>query len=107
VVADIHFKDKKTVLHNKKNITHPAWSPDGSKIAYNDGKELKLVAPDGSWQKAVNFGKKQLFSTCPGFALAPAWSPDGTKLAITCLEPLGGEIGVMDNYMPKAKLAAK
>jgi hypothetical protein len=43
----------------------------------------------------------------PQFALASAWSPDGTRLALTCLEELGGEIGVRENYMPKAKSATK
>jgi Tol biopolymer transport system component len=112
VVADIHFQDKKTLLQTDKKITHPmlalthpVWSPDGTKIAYNDGTQLKLIAPDGSWHKPVNVGKKTRIDV--PFWAPPAWSPDGARLAITCQEDLGGEIGIMENYMPKAKLATK
>ena len=54
----------------------PAWSPDGSTIAFRsirDGR-LWVMAADGS-------GQKPLFSDeSAAFAYQPSWSPDGTQL---------------------------
>ena len=52
----------------------PAWSPDGSKIAFARGGDLYTMNPDGTDQ--VNI------TNTPGAAeSAPNWSPDGTMLA--------------------------
>jgi Tol biopolymer transport system component len=59
----------------------PAWSADGSTIAYRStcGGKVRLVRPDGS--DATPAGAP---ARCSGIGPAgwPAWSPDGTKLAI-------------------------
>jgi Tol biopolymer transport system component len=51
----------------------PAWSPDGSKIAFFSGVEdeysIETVRPDGTGRKPVTTG------------YAPNWSPDGQKMA--------------------------
>ncbi len=50
----------------------PAWSPDGSAIAYVAGDEgISLAAPDGSSERLV----------VEGSAFSPTWSPDGLALA--------------------------
>jgi len=59
----------------------PAWSPDGTRIAFSSfdpahpeaGPDIAVMQADGSQQTAVTDG--------PGWDEAPAWSPDGTRLA--------------------------
>ena len=59
---------------------HPAWSPDGSRIAWfsDAGGEYGLVIAeqDGSNPRRIDISD-------PSFYFRPEWSPDGTKLAFT------------------------
>lgn len=59
------------------NNEHPAWSPDGKRIAFasnRDGNnEIYLMNADGSHQ--------QRLTRTPGRDAHPAWSPDGRKIA--------------------------
>ena len=48
----------------------PAWSPDGSKIAYTDGRYLWVMNADGSGKRKVAMP----------VAVMPAWSPDGKQI---------------------------
>jgi Tol biopolymer transport system component len=51
----------------------PAWSPDGTKIAFTCGIAICVMDADGT-------GRTNLTSDSSSNS-APAWSPDGTKLA--------------------------
>jgi Tol biopolymer transport system component len=59
-------------------INNPAWSPDGSKIAFvaltGGDIDLYSVHPDGTGLAPILVG-----DGLPGY---PAWSPDGTEIAI-------------------------
>jgi dipeptidyl aminopeptidase/acylaminoacyl peptidase len=71
----------------------PAWSPDGTKIAFTryeggPGAEIYVMNADGTNQ--VNL------TNDPADDSAPAWSPDGTKIAFTRLGGADFEIYVMD-----------
>jgi dipeptidyl aminopeptidase/acylaminoacyl peptidase len=61
------------------NDESPAWSPDGSTIAFasgrgNDSTRIYTVSPDGS--------NLHLITTGGGtYDALPAWSPDGTQIA--------------------------
>ena len=50
----------------------PAWSPDGSTIAFEVGLDIALVNPDGTGLRGLK---------APGYVYLPIWSPDASKLA--------------------------
>ena len=58
-----------------------AWSPDGQRIVYADGRDLFLAKSDGS-------EPHKLFSG-PDLALEPTWSPDATVIRFR----VGGAFG--------------
>ena len=67
----------KQITDNQYFNFDPAWSPDGTRIAFdtprnNGDSEIYLMNADGSNQAG--------FSP-PAFGIDPAWSPDGRKIA--------------------------
>ncbi len=55
---------------------YPAWSPDGTQIAFNTsrGPGIWIMNADGSAAHAITSGKD----------FDPDWSPDGTRIAYIC-----------------------
>ncbi|MGB7805046.1 MAG: DPP IV N-terminal domain-containing protein [Actinomycetota bacterium] len=76
------------LTHNRAMDYHAAWSPDGTRIAFNrevdHRQDLWVINPDGSDPTNLT----------PGLLLggSPSWSPDGTKMAFV----RNREIYVMD-----------
>ncbi len=70
--------------------SEPAWSPDGTKIAYagsssNGGdQDIYVVNVDGT--NVVNLTP----NTPMSIDLSPAWSPDGKTIAYASIAPVGG-----------------
>lgn len=77
-VADADGQGANIALISKDPIISPAWSPDGSKIAYVSFENQKPVV------YIQNLVTKQRIAVAnyKGSNSAPSWSPDGTKLAI-------------------------
>ena len=79
----------------------PAWSPDGTRIAYAGFRDAYVredgtgsgYSSDGVWvMNADGSDQKQLTSN----GSDPAWSPDGTRIAYTALDACGpDEVGVL------------
>ena len=71
---------------------NPAWSPDGSKIAfqsdrYGSGYRIYVMNADGTAQTRL---------TGVGYDENPAWSPDGSKIAFHTRGGGSAEIHVMN-----------
>lgn len=78
-VADADGYAPQTILRSPQPLMSPAWSPDGTRLAYvsfESGKPQIFV-------QDVDTGKREVVSSHPGINGAPAWSPDGKQLAIT------------------------
>ena len=84
-----------TNLTNNPDIdVSPAWSPDGTKIAFEstrDGfpnSEVYVMNADGSGQTRL--------TNNPAFDRSPAWSPDASKIAFASTRDSNYEIYVMN-----------
>ena len=65
------------------NEMWPAWSPDGTRIAYVEGSNfdytIQVMNADGSGQAPI--------VAEPSYQFGPSWSADGTQIAFTRMVP--------------------
>jgi Tol biopolymer transport system component len=73
--------------------SRPAWSPDGSRIAYHSDSTGRWSEDEGYisgnediWVVSTDGTGKQPLSSGPGRELDPSWSPDGNQLSYQRIE---------------------
>ena len=91
-VMDADGSNAVNLTNNATDDYQPAWSPDGSKIAFgsyrNGNSEIYVMDADGS--NAVNLTNNAARDD------QPAWSPDGSKIAFGSDRNGNREIHVMN-----------
>jgi TolB protein len=77
-VSDADGANAQSVLASNEPIISPAWSPDGSRLAYVsfDSKKPIVVVQN------LAQGTTRVVANFRGNNSAPAWSPDGSRLAV-------------------------
>jgi len=87
-VADADGENAQAALASPEPIISPAWSPDGSQLAYVSFEARKPVV----YVHDVATGKRRLLANFRGSNSAPAWSPDGRTLAVTLSRDGGSQL---------------
>ena len=77
-VADADGFNAQSVLASQEPIMSPAWSPDGSRLAYVSFDQKRPVV----MVQNLAQGTTRMVANFRGNNSAPAWSPDGKSLAV-------------------------
>jgi TolB protein len=90
-VADADGFNPQTVLSSTEPIISPAWSPDGTRLAYVSFERKKPIV----YVQSLTTGQRNAVANFYGSNSAPAWSPDGKRLAVTLTKDGGSQIYVI------------
>jgi TolB protein len=77
-VADADGFNSQFILRHFEPIISPAWSPDGSRIAYVSFEQRKPIV----FMHDLNKATRRILANYEGSNSAPAWAPGGEHLAV-------------------------
>ena len=87
-IADADGAGEETALASFEPIISPAWSPEGTRLAYVSFESKKPVV----YVQSLLDGKRHVAANFKGSNSAPAWSPDGAKLAVSLSREGGSQL---------------
>jgi len=93
VVAPLRGGPPTPITASEKDVTDPQWSPDGRRLAYVRGDEIRIVDADGS--------RDVLVSGHPSGVSLPRWSPDGRQIAFVSRRRGWSQVFVVDAPVPR------
>ena len=91
-VADSDGYGAQNILESPRPILSPAWSPDGSQLAYVSFENKRSIV----YVQNIRSGEREPVADHAGINSAPAWSPDGRRLALTLSKDGNSEIYIYD-----------
>jgi TolB protein len=91
-VADADGENAQSALSSPEPIISPAWSPNGSALAYVSFESRKPVV----YVHTVATGKRRLVANFRGSNSAPTWAPDGRTLTLTLSRDGGSQLYTLD-----------
>lgn len=91
-VADADGYGAQTILGSNEPIISPAWSPDGTRLAYVSFERRKPIV----YVQSLTTGQRRAVANFLGSNSAPAWAPDGRRLAVVLTKDGGSQIFSLD-----------
>ncbi len=82
-VVDVATGEPTQITNGDWDDTQPAWSPDGTSVAFVSARHEERESDSASdlWVVAAAGGEARQITETAGGRAAPSWSPDGTKIA--------------------------
>jgi len=91
-IADADGGNDQAALASREPIISPAWSPDGTKLAYVSFEAKKPVV----YVHDLASGRRHVAANFKGSNSAPAWSPDGKQLAVVLTKDGSSQLYVVN-----------
>jgi dipeptidyl aminopeptidase/acylaminoacyl peptidase len=92
-LVDIATHDRRTITHDRRNIAAPAFSPDGSKVAFIADAGSGDDAQPQVWVMRLDGGDARPVTNAADGVQQFAWRPDGAGFAYTAADPKPKQTG--------------